>query len=94
MKTSVILASFVIGSLFLFSSTQAAIVEVDVTIKSVNVKARGITATYETKLGQKSIDLDVSRKAEITVNGKSGTLESVRARPEGQSRITRKNFKS
>ena len=78
MKTSVILASFVIGSLFLFSSTQAAVVEVDVTIKSVNVKARGITATYETKLGQKSIDLDVSRKAEITVNGKSGTLESVR----------------
>ena len=91
MKPSVILASFVIGSLLLVSSAQAAVVEVDVTIKSVNAKARGITATYETKLGQKSIDLDVSRKAEITVNGKSGTLASSDRARRPRS-LTRKNL--
>ena len=56
---------------------QAAVVTVDVTIKSVDAKARGITVVYETTLGQKTIELDVSRKAEITVNGKEGTLDSL-----------------
>jgi hypothetical protein len=58
--------------------TQAAVVEVDVTLKSVDAKARGITVAYETKGTQKSIDLDVSRKAKITINGKDGTLDSLK----------------
>jgi len=77
-KLTVIFGSFIVA-VFLFSQlAEAAVVEVDVTVKAVDVKARGITVTYETKLGQKSIDLDVSRKAEITINGESGTLESVK----------------
>ncbi len=78
MKPTVILATFLAASLLLFSSVQAAVVEVDVTIKTVDAKGRGITVTYETTLGQKSIDLDVSRKAEITVNGKPGKLDAVK----------------
>ena len=74
-----------IGAFLLIGTTLQA-VEVDVTIKAVDAKARGITVTYETKLGQKSIDLDVSRKAEITVNGESGTLESVK--PGQKAKVT------
>jgi hypothetical protein len=55
----------------------AAVVTVDVTIKAVNPQSRGITVFYKTELGEKSIELDVSRKAEITVNGKEGTLDSL-----------------
>ena len=59
------------------ASTQAAVVTVDVTINAVNLQGRGITVTYKTELGEKSIELDVSRKAEITVNGKEGSLDSL-----------------
>jgi hypothetical protein len=55
----------------------AETVEVDVTIKSVDVKARGITVGYETNSGRKTIELDVSRKAKITVNGTAGTLAAL-----------------
>lgn len=54
-----------------------AAVTVDVTIKAVNPQARGITVVYKTELGEKTIELDVSRKAEITVNEKEGTLDSL-----------------
>jgi hypothetical protein len=64
--------------LLIASSALATVVEVDVTIKSVDAKSRGITVTYETKSGQKSIDLDVSRKAEITINGEAGSLGQLR----------------
>jgi hypothetical protein len=77
MKRAIIFDMFVLSVFVISLPAQAAIVEVDVTIKSVDVKARGITVVYETKLGQKTIDLDVSRKAEITVNGKEGTLDSL-----------------
>ena len=40
---------------------------------------------YKAKEGHKTIDLDVSRKATITVNGKSGTLDLVKV---GQKPIT------
>lgn len=69
---------FVFLLLLVCQTARAAVVEVEVTIKSVDVKARGVTVIYETKLGQKTIDLDVSRKAEITINGNSGTLASLR----------------
>jgi hypothetical protein len=75
-----LMTATVLGMAFILMehSVQAAVVEVEVTIKSVDAKARGITVTYETKAGQKTIELDVSRKAEITVNGTSGTLDSLR----------------
>jgi hypothetical protein len=76
---------FVCGFLFL-QQAQGAVVEVEVTIKSIDVEARGLTVTYETKLGHKSIDLDVSRKANITVNGASGTLDSLR--PGQKAKVT------
>lgn len=65
-----------IGAFLLIGTTVQA-VEVDVKIKSVDVKARSITVVYTTELGNKSIDLDVSRKAEITLNGESVSLESL-----------------
>ena len=77
MKPRVVLTAFLLTPLFLSSSVQAAVVTVDVTIKSVNPQSRGITVVYKTDLGEKSIDLDVSRKAEITVYGKEGTLDSL-----------------
>lgn len=73
-----IIPLFVVATLLVSEPAWAAVVEVDVTIKSVDVKARGITVVYETTLGQKNIDLDVSRKAEITLNGNDGTLDSLR----------------
>ncbi len=78
LKRTVAQSVFVFVLLLICQIAKAAVVEVDVTIKTVDVKARGITVTYETKLGQKSIDLDVSRKAEIMVNGKPGKLDAVR----------------
>lgn len=59
------------------ASTQAAVVTVDVTIKAVNTQSRGISVVYKTELGEKTIELDVSRKAEITINGKDGTLDAI-----------------
>ncbi|MBN1588099.1 MAG: PDZ domain-containing protein [Pirellulales bacterium] len=49
-------------------------VTVQVTIQSVNADARQILVRYETRSGQKTISLDVSRKAEITINGEKATL--------------------
>ena len=59
-------------------SAHAATVEVAVTIKATDVKAREITVLYETKTWQKTIQLVVGPKAEITVDGKPGTLESLK----------------
>lgn len=55
----------------------AAVVTVDVTLKTVNPQSRGLTVTYMAGAEEKTIELDVSRKAEITVNGKEGTLTSL-----------------
>ena len=78
-KTPNLMIAIVLGtvSVLVAHTVHAAVVEVDVTIKSVDVKARGISVVYETNLGQKTIELDASRKAEITVNGKEGTLDSL-----------------
>jgi hypothetical protein len=67
--TTELVGSFLFAVLLVCHAAHAAIAEVDVTIKTVDVKARGISVVYKTTLGQKTIDLDVSRKAEITVNG-------------------------
>jgi len=48
---------------------------VEVTIQSV--KPKEITVAYKTNLGEKTITLDVSRKATITLNGEEATLESL-----------------
>ena len=77
-KPTVALNVFVLVLLLVAQPARAAVVEVDVTIKSVDAKAREITVVYETKAGQKTIDLDLSRKAEITVNGSSDTLDSLK----------------
>jgi hypothetical protein len=75
-KLQVGFVTFVL-SFFTCQSMWAAIVDVDVTIKSVDVKSREITVSYETDLGDKVIELDVSRKAKITVNDKESTLDNV-----------------
>jgi hypothetical protein len=82
MKTSMNqMTAIVVGailSILVARSAEAAVVEVEVTVKSVDAKARGITVNYEVSGKPKSIDLDVSRKAAITVNGKQGTLDAVK----------------
>jgi hypothetical protein len=50
---------------------------VDVTIQAVKPEAKEITVGYKTNLGEKSISLDVSRKAEITLNGKEDNLDAL-----------------
>jgi hypothetical protein len=77
MRRGIVLGVVVLAACLLSSSAQAAAVTVDVTIKSVNPQSRGITVVYKTELGEKTIELDVSRKAEITVNGEDGTLDSL-----------------
>lgn len=69
---------FILMTCALNQAARAETVTVDVTIKAIDSKSRGITVSYETKSGQKSIDLDVSRKAEITVNGETGKLDGLR----------------
>jgi hypothetical protein len=66
------------GFLLIGETGQATTVTVDVKIKAVDAKARGITVIYEAKSGQKTIELDVSRKAEISVNGKAATLDTIK----------------
>lgn len=73
MKTTI---ACIVPILLLMGMTAKA-VEVDVTVKSVDTKTRSITVVYQTELGNKSIDLDVGRKAEITLNDKFATLESL-----------------
>ena len=53
-------------------------ISVEATIKSVKPEAKEITVGYKTRLGDKSITLDVSRKAKITLNGKPSELKSLR----------------
>lgn len=77
---------FVLMACAFSQAAMAETVTVDVTIKAIDSKSRGITVSYETKSGQKSIDLDVSRKAEITVNGEAGRLESVK--PGQKAKVT------
>jgi hypothetical protein len=64
-------------SLLFAQTTLAQSVSVEVTIQSVKPDAKELTVTYKTNLGEKSITLDVSRKAMITLNGKEATLDSL-----------------
>jgi serine protease Do len=50
---------------------------VDVSIQSVKPAAKEITVAYQTNTGEKSITLDVSRKAEISLNGQESDLDSL-----------------
>ena len=80
MKFGLFFATFFLASLFLGSSTLAAVVTVEVTIKAINPQTRGITVVYETDLGETTIELDVSRKAKMTVNAEEGTLAGQKAK--------------
>jgi hypothetical protein len=50
------------------------------------MKARSITVAYQVSGGQKTTDLDVSRKAEISLNGKQETLDSIK--PGQKAKVT------
>lgn len=63
----------------LTSPAIAQVVTVDVTIKAVKVESRGLEVTYETNLGDKTAELDVSRKATITINDNEGSLEELKS---------------
>jgi len=77
-RLSVAFSVFVVVSLLACYAARATNVEVDVTVTSVDAKARRITVAYEVKGEQRTINLDVSRGVEVTVNGQSGTLDSVK----------------
>jgi hypothetical protein len=70
--------SIAVYGLLFFQSTHASIVEVEVTIKSVDCASRQITVAYNTRNGQKEKQLDVSRRATITVAGRSCKLEALK----------------
>ena len=55
----------------------AQIITVDVTIEEVKPEAHGITVSYNVGNEKKTITLDVSRKAVITVKGAETTLEGI-----------------
>jgi hypothetical protein len=76
-KFRIAFGTSVLTALFLTSSVRAAVVTVDVTIKAVNPQSRGIAVIYTAGAEEKAIELDVSRKAEIIVNEKEGTLTSL-----------------
>jgi hypothetical protein len=69
--------SAVLCGLLLLQQAQGAVVTVDVTIKTVNPQSRGIAVAYNNGTTTKVIDLDVSRKAVITLNGEEGTLAAL-----------------
>ena len=77
---SLLFATFFLVGLFLASSTLAAVVTVEVTIKAINPQTRGITVVYETDLGEATIELDVSKKARITHNADEVTLAGQRVK--------------
>jgi len=66
-------------TVLLVNQVARAAVEVEVTIKSVDLQSRQITVAYKTTSGPKTIDLDVSRKAEITANGKTVSLDALKS---------------
>lgn len=55
----------------------ADVVSVQCTIKSVDPTTRSVTVAYTVGTAEKSITLDVSRKAEITLNGEKSDLGSL-----------------
>jgi hypothetical protein len=75
---SIVVSLFILAICLACSSGMAAVVSVDVTITAVDPQARAITVAYDTKDGKKTIELDVSRKADISVNGKATDLDSLR----------------
>jgi hypothetical protein len=73
MRSMAVFGYFVL-SLAVPVAARAAVVTVDVTIKAINPQSRALTVAYKAGAEEKTIELDVSRKAEITVNEKPGTL--------------------
>ncbi|MGE0608040.1 MAG: PDZ domain-containing protein [Pirellulales bacterium] len=57
-------------------SARAEIVEIEVTIKSVDARDRSITVVRSSKKS-KQLDLEVSRKARITIDGESASLDDI-----------------
>jgi hypothetical protein len=57
------------------SAANAEVVTIEVTIKAVDATGRTVTATRKSK----TIELDVSRKAKVTINGKAGALDALAA---------------
>jgi hypothetical protein len=74
------LALTVLLTLTLASTAIADIVTIEVTIKSVDAKNRTITASRKGK----TLELDVSKKAEVIINGKAGKLDGLVAGQKAQ----------
>jgi hypothetical protein len=78
-KLRLIAFALLLHGLLLVPHTQAALIEVDVTITVVDSESRQITVTYETSGGRKEKQLDVSRKATIKIAGQPSDLESLKS---------------
>jgi len=59
----------------LSGSLRAEVVTIEASIKSVDVKGRTLTVNRKGK----TLELDVSRKAKVTINGKAGKLDDLSA---------------
>lgn len=73
-QVSVLLLVCLLG---IASEAKSQSISVEVTIRSVKPEAKEVTVGYQTKLGDKTITLDVSRKATIMLNGESASLDSL-----------------
>jgi len=61
------------------STAFAEVVTIDVTVKAIDAKERSITVTKTTKSKSKDIELEVGKKAKISVGGKDAALDAVKA---------------
>ena len=68
---------FTVCLLGIASAAEAQNITIEVTIQSVKPEAKELTVRYKTQLGDKTITLDVSRKATIMLNGESASLDSL-----------------
>jgi hypothetical protein len=79
----------VLLGLALSRPAQATVIEVAVTVKSVNLQSRQVTVVYETESGEKEKQLDVPHRVDITVAGEPGTLESLK--PGQKAKVSYEN---
>ena len=80
------LSAFFVVAL-LASSSFAETVTVEVTIEQVKAESRGIIVAYMIGGEKKTTTLDVSRRAEITLNGTTCATGIHSAGPEGDGRV-------
>lgn len=77
-RLNLLTTCFGIAIILAGSGVQAEVVSIDVTIKAIDAKDRSITVTKTTKSQSKDIELEVGKKAKVSLDGKEATLDSLK----------------